>query len=201
MGVGNKDFMENTSRKEQILIKSAKLFREKGFEAASMRDIAKELGIEAASLYSHIKSKDELLETICFRMADELLSSIDEVNDVYFNAEEKLNTAIKNHVNIVTGDLDAASVFIREWRRLPEKKLSEFIKLRDKYEDGFKQILINGENENVFEAPDKKFAVLTILSAVNWITEWYNPKGNMTPDEIAEHLYNFILTGLKIKSK
>ncbi len=192
--------MDTISRKEQIIKASAKLFREKGFEAASMRDIAKELGIEAASLYSHIKSKDELLETICFRMADELLKAIDEVNDVYFNAEEKLNSAIKNHVKIVTGDLDASSVFIREWRRLPKEKLPEFIKLRNKYEDGFKQILVNGENENVFEAPDKKFAVLTILSAVNWITEWYNPKGNMTPDEIAEHLSNFILTGLRVKT-
>ncbi len=193
--------METISRKEQIITTSAKLFRQKGFEAASMRDIAAELGIEAASLYSHIKSKDEILETICFRMADELLKAIDEVNDVYFNAEEKLNSAIKNHVKIVTGDLDSSTVFLREWRRLPVGKLAEFVKLRNKYEDGFMQILINGENENVFEAPDKKFAVLTILSAVNWITEWYSPKGNMTPDEIAEHLSNFILTGLGVKNK
>ena len=193
--------MDNSTRKEQILKSSAKLFREKGYEAASMRDIAKELGIEAASLYSHIKSKDELLETICFRMADELLKAIDEVNDVYFNAEEKLASAIKNHVKIMTGDLDASSVFIREWRRLPKSKLDEFIKLRNKYEEGFTQILINGENENVFEAPDKKFAVLTILSAVNWITEWYSPKGNMTSDEISDHLYRFITTGLKVKNK
>lgn len=192
--------MDTFSRKEQIITTSAKLFRQKGYEAASMRDIAAELGIEAASLYSHIKSKDEILETICFRMADELLKAIDEVNDVYFNAEEKLATAIKNHVKIVTGDLDSSTVFLREWRRLPEGKLGEFIKLRNKYEDGFMQILINGENENVFEAPDKKFAVLTILSAVNWITEWYSPKGNMTPDEISEHLYRFITTGLKVKA-
>ena len=192
--------MENPTRKEQILKTAAKLFRQKGFEAASMRDIAGDLGIEAASLYSHIKSKDELLETICFRMADELLKAIDEVNDMYFNAEEKLNSAIKNHVKIVTGDLDSSSVFIREWRRLPKEKLEEFIKLRNKYEEGFRQILVNCENENVFEAPDKKFAVLTILSAVNWITEWYSPKGNMTPEEIAEHLSSFILTGLRVKS-
>ncbi len=192
--------MDNTTRKEQILQVSAKLFREKGYEAASMRDIAKELGIEAASLYSHIKSKDELLVTICFRMADELIKAIDEVNDVYFNAEEKLASAIKNHVKIMTGDLDASSVFIREWRRLPKEKLDEFIKLRNKYEEGFTQIIINGENENVFDAPDKKFAVLTILSAVNWITEWYSPKGNMTPDEISEHLFRFITTGLKVKT-
>lgn len=192
--------METISRKEQIITTSAKLFRQKGFEAASMRDIAAELGIEAASLYSHIKSKDEILETICFRMADELIKAIDEVNDVYFNAEEKLATAIKNHVKIVTGDLDSSTVFLREWRRLPASKLAEFVKLRNRYEDGFMHILINGENENVFEAPDKKFAALTILSAVNWITEWYSPKGNMTPDEIAEHLSSFLLKGLKVKS-
>lgn len=188
------------SRKEQINQAAAKLFRQKGFEAASMRDIAGELGIEAASLYSHIKSKDEILETICFRMADELLKAIEEVNDLYFNAEEKLGMAIKNHVKIVTGNLDASSVFLREWRHLTKPKLKEFIEMRDKYENGFKQILINGENENVFEAPDKKFAVLTILSALNWLTEWYNPKGKMTAEEIAEHLTEFILTGLRVKS-
>jgi hypothetical protein len=55
----------------------------------------------------------------------------------------------------------------------------------------------NGEDENVFQTVDKKFAVLTILSALNWITEWYKPGGPMTPDEIAENLFNFILTGLK----
>lgn len=194
------DQIATLSRKEQIIVTAEKLFREKGFEAASMRDIAAELGIEAASLYSHIRSKDELLETICFRMADELLKAIHEVNDLYFNAEEKLRLAIQNHVNIIAGDLNASSVFLREWRRLSKPKLKEFIALRDLYEEGFKQILINGENENVFEAPDKKFAVLTILSALNWIIEWYSPKGTMTPDEIAQHLTEFILTGLKVKS-
>ena len=179
---------------------ASKLFKEKGFEAASMRDIAGELGIEAASLYSHIKSKDEILEKICFRMADEFIKAIDEVNDLYFNAEEKLGMAIKNHVKIVTSNLDSSSVFIREWRHLTKPKLKQFIAMRDKYESGFTQILVNGENENVFEAPDKKFAVLTILSALNWLTEWYSPKGKMTPDEIAEHLTEFILTGLRVKS-
>ncbi|MBZ0204630.1 MAG: TetR family transcriptional regulator [Ignavibacteria bacterium] len=192
--------MENLSRKEQILRVSAKLFKEKGFEAASMRDIAGAMGIEAASLYSHIKSKDEILETICFKMADELIKAIDEVNDIYFNAAEKLTLAIKNHVRIITGDLDASSVFLREWRHIAKLKLKDFIKLRNRYEEGFTQILVNGENENVFEATDKKFAVLTILSAVNWIIEWYDPKGKMQPDEIAEHLTEFIMSGLKVKS-
>jgi AcrR family transcriptional regulator len=162
-----------------------------------MRDIAAQLGIEAASLYSHIKSKDEILETICFRMAEQFLQGIDEVNDLYFNAEEKLKMAIRSHINILANDLNASSVFLRDWRHLTEPKLSEFKELRNTYENGFKIILQNGEDENVFQTVDKKFAVLTILSALNWITEWYKPGGQMTPDEVAENLFNFIFTGLK----
>jgi len=190
----------NSSRKEQIIQTAEKFFSENGFMATTMRDIAGGLGIEAASLYSHIKSKDEILETICFRMADAFLKAIDEVNDIYFNAEEKLRMAIRLHVNIIAKDLDASTVFLKEWRHLNKPKLKEFVGMRNKYENGFTEILINGENENIFEAPDKKFAVLTILSTLNWLTEWYNPKGKMSPDEIAEHLTDFILTGLKVKS-
>jgi len=189
-----------SERKEQIIETAERLFREKGFMATSMRDIAAELGIEAASLYSHIKSKDEILETICFNMAEQFLRAIDEVNDIYFNAEEKLRLAIRNHVRIICDDLDASAVFIHEWRHLTGYKLSQFVEGRKKYENSFMEIIRNGEEENVFHTVDRKFAVLTILSAVNWITEWYKPGGRMTPEEIAEHLSDFILTGLKKKS-
>ncbi len=194
------EITEKISRKEQIFLVAERLFREKGFMATSMRDIAGELGIEAASLYSHIKSKDEILETICFRMADQFQSAFEEVNDIYFNAEEKLKMAIASHVKILANDLNASSVFIREWRHLNEIKLHEFIVLRNKYESEFRKILETGEEENIFEVVDNKFAVLTILSSLNWITEWYKPEGSMSPDEIAEQLFNFILTGLKKKN-
>jgi AcrR family transcriptional regulator len=189
------------SRKDQIIQTASKLFREKGFEAASMRDIAGELGIEAASLYSHIKSKDEILETICFRAADEFITAIGDVNDIYFDAEEKLRMAVKNHVRIITGDLDSSTVFLREWRNLTGDKKKEFIDFRNRYENEFRTIIAQGENENVFETVDVRFAALTILSAVNWIVEWYNPKGSMPPDEIADNLSDFILTGLRKKTQ
>jgi TetR/AcrR family transcriptional regulator, cholesterol catabolism regulator len=111
------------SRKEQIIKTSKRLFKEKGFVGTSMRDIAAELEIEAASLYSHIKSKDEILEEICFRKADEFLKAIDEINDIYFNSEEKLRMAVKSHVKILCNDLDSSSVFLHEWRHLTEPKL------------------------------------------------------------------------------
>ena len=194
------DVSANISRKEQIIEVSSRLFSQKGFVGTSMRDIAGELDIEAASLYSHIKSKDEILEEICFRKADEFIKAIDDVNDIYFNAEERLLMAVKSHIKILCSELYSSSVFLHEWRHLNGPKLEEFKMLRNRYEGEFRKILQNGEDENIFDTVDKKFAVLTILSTLNWITEWYKPGGTMKPEEIAENLCNFILTGLKKKS-
>jgi TetR/AcrR family transcriptional regulator, cholesterol catabolism regulator len=187
------------SRKEQILQTAAKMFKDKGYASSSMRDIATELGIEAASLYHHIKSKEEILETICFTMADQLNAAIAEVNDIYFNAEEKLRMAIQNHVSIIAANIDQSAVFLHEWRSLSEPRLSEFKVLRNAYEKEIKVIINAGINEDVFEDVDQKFATLTILSTVNWINEWYNPQGKMNATEIAQKLSDFIMGGLRKK--
>ncbi len=189
--------LTGTQRKEEILAVSQRLFREQGYDSTSMRDIAGALGMEPASLYSHIKSKEDLLSQTCFDMAEKFLLAIDEVNDIYFDAEQKVKMAVANHVDILTSNLDAAVVFIREWRHLSEPSFSEFIKLRNKYEEGIREIVETGISENKFNEVDKKFAALTILSSVNWIVEWYRPDGDKTPKEIAEELTRFILTGLK----
>lgn len=187
------------NRKEQILQAAAKLFMQNGYATTTVRDIATELGIEAASLYHHVKSKEEILEIICFAIAHKLITTIGEVNDIYFNAEEKLRMAIKNHVQIITENIHQSAVFLHEWRSLSEPNLSEFKVLRDDYEKGINTILTEGINEDVFDDVDQKFASLTILSTLNWINEWYNPQGKMTAEEIANKLSDFIMGGLRKK--
>lgn len=186
-----------STRREEVIHTAQKLIRLHGYNSMSMRDLAKALGIEAPSLYNHIKSKEELLKTTCFEMADRFITALDEVNDIYFNAEQKLRMAIENHIKILTSNLDMAHVFLHEWKYLSEPYLSEFIVLRDRYEQGFREIIVTGEQEGLFKEIDTKFAVLTILSSLNWIIEWYKPEGSMLPQEVAEKLSHFILSGLK----
>ena len=78
------------SRKEELELKATRLFEDKGYTKASMRDLANELGIEAASLYSHIKSKEEILQNICFRMAEEFLTALASIEAEKETAEIKL---------------------------------------------------------------------------------------------------------------
>ncbi len=184
-------------RRQQIIEMACKRFADKGFIGSSMRDLAADMGLEAASLYTYIKSKDDLLEDICFSIGNKLINAIAEVNDIYFNAEEKLRMAIKNHVEIICANPQASKVFTHEWRHLQEAKKTEFITLRNQYEQGITEIIDTGITEQIFIEDDKRFAVLTILSAVNWISEWYNPQGKMKPNEIAQKLADFVFTGLK----
>jgi TetR/AcrR family transcriptional regulator, cholesterol catabolism regulator len=189
--------LKDNSRKKEIVGVSQTLFQEKGYQATSVRDIAKALEMEPASLYSHLETKEDILEEICFGMAEKFLTAIEEVNDIYFDAERKVRMAVENHVKILTDNLDAAVVFIREWRNLTEPKKTEFVKKRNQYERGIREIVQTGIDELKFNEVDKGFAALTILSSVNWIVEWYNEEGTLNPKEIAEQLSRFILTGLR----
>jgi AcrR family transcriptional regulator len=186
-----------TERKREILAASQNVLKEKGYAATSVRDIAKALSMEPASLYSHFKSKEDILKITCFDMADKLELGIAEVNDIYFNAEEKLRIAINLHVKVLTQNLNSAMIFIRDWRNLTGKSLDQFILKRNAYEAGFREIVQTGINEGIFNETDKKFAALTILSSVNWIVEWYKEDGFLSSEQIATKLSDFILSGLK----
>jgi AcrR family transcriptional regulator len=190
---------ELINRKEQIISAAAALFQQKGYDACSVRDIATELNMEAASLYHHFKSKEEILALICFEMANKLIAAMDETNDIYFNAEQKLRMAIEQHVEIICKELSKSTVFLREWKSLSEPNLTEFKTLRNRYENGLKQIISDGIQEDIFDEVDLKFAVLSVLSSVNWIIEWYSPQGKMSPKEIAAKICDFVLGGLRKK--
>ena len=186
-----------TERKREILASSQSVLKEKGYAATSVRDIAKALEMEPASLYSHFKNKEDILKITCFDMADKFELAVREVNDIYFNAEEKLRLAIKLHVEILTQNLDSAIIFIRDWRNLTGTALEQFLTKRNAYEKGFREIVQTGIDEGVFNETDKKFAALTILSSVNWIVEWYKVDGKLNAEQIADKLSNFILSGLR----
>ncbi len=197
MLVSEKISPKKSPRKAQIMHASLEMMCRMGYQGTSMRDIASAVKMEAASLYNHISGKEEILAETCFHMAERLLNGLAEVNDIYFNPIEKLSLAVKNHVKILTENTQAGWVFVHEWRHLGDENRQRFVAMRDAYEKEFTTILKQGEDEGVFQDVNNKFAVLTILASLNWVVEWYKPKGLMTSEEIAEKLTEFILSGLK----
>jgi AcrR family transcriptional regulator len=187
----------NISRKEQIEVTATSLFQNKGYAATSMRDLATDLGIEAASIYSHIKSKEEILQNICFKMADEFFAAKEAIESKNLPPLQKLKEAIKGHVKVVTKNASASAVFFTEYKHLSEPSLSEFLQMRMHYEDWFRNIIIEGMSEKKMREVDQKFTTLTILSSINFISNWYKPDGKMSSDEIGERLSKLFIEGMK----
>lgn len=187
---------EKTDRKRQIESAAETLFSQRGYLATSVRDIADALGIEAASLYSHIKSKEEVLWNIATRCATEFFDSVQPIFNSGLQTQVKLTQMIIAHVEVITRNLDASAVFFREWNHLTDPQRSEYAELRDKYEDMFRQVVRKGIEENLFKHYDERFSSRAILSAVNWTHTWYRADGELKPHEIGEQLAEILLKGL-----
>ena len=183
-------------RKKDILDRATSLFEKNGYTASSMRDLAKDVGIEAGSLYSHFSGKEAILKSICFKMANDYLNSLDPILELDLSPKDKLELAIQSHIRVLTKDPKASSVFQHDWKYMTGENLAEFLKMRQQYEEGFQKILKDGLSSKEFFAEDEKFLLLTILSAINWTSQWYQADGKFKPDQIAKMLSNILIKGI-----
>ena len=187
---------KHSDRKIEIIEKAQNLFREKGYKATSMRDLAKEVSIKPASLYNHFDSKEEILKEICFDIADQFFKSAQTVGED-LQPDKKLEQSIKAHIQVIIDNLDASAVFLYEWRFLGEPALTEYKQLRDKYEDIYKKIIQDGIKKGIFKEVDTKFYCLTLFSSMNWIYNWYKPDGKFTSDDLSRMLIDLLFEGIK----
>ena len=184
-------------RRDEVIAKAEQLFAARGFCATSVRDIADTLNLQAGSLYAHIESKDDLLWEIVTRAADRFFEAVTPIIESDLVPTEKLRRVIAAHVNVITDDLPAASVYSTEWRHLNDERRSTFAARRDEYEHLIRDLVERCIREGLFASVDEKFATLLILSSINWIYQWYRPDGPMTPEEIARKLTDMLFNGLR----
>ena len=185
-------------RKAQIDRTATGLFRARGFAATSMRELAAALGLEAGSLYSHIKSKEEILHRVCFGLAQEFFAGFAAATaDATQPVAGQLRRAVEAHVQVLVRDGAASSVFLHEWRHLSEPARAEFVALRDRYELGFRHLIQRGMLAGDLTSPDAAFAALTLLASLNWLPTWYKPDGKLQPEEIAHRLAEQTLSGMR----
>jgi len=163
------------NRKDEILKQATILFRQRGYSATSVRDLAQESGIEAPSLYSHFKSKEDILQRICFDMANAFMIGLSKAEKKKL-PEDKLKRAIKEHIKVVTQNLDASAVMWNEWKHLTKSHLVDFKNMLHDYEIWFKKIIKKGMKSGSFKNGDPLLLSNLILSSLNGVPRWYNPE-------------------------
>jgi AcrR family transcriptional regulator len=185
------------SKKDLILQKAAAMFREKGFAATSMRDLAETVGIEAASLYNHIRSKNEILEAICFDVANRFNTNIDIVEASRQSSIARIETLLRFHIRQMIESYEEVYVSDREWKHLDEPYLSNFQNQRRAYRKKFASLIEEGIQKNELRNIDAPTAVLIILHAVSGIESWHRSKARINDRELEDNMVMIMIDGLR----
>ncbi len=188
---------KNSSKKDVIIEKASKLFLEKGFGAASMRDLAEHVGVEAASLYNHIQSKSEILQAICFKVANDFLSHQDAVQSSPASALKKLERIIRFHIRMMMEQYEFVYISDHEWRHLPEPYLSNFLNQRRNYRRSLSDLIARGIERGEMKNIEPYVAVLTILSAISGIESWHRSRKTISPEALENNMVKYLIDGLK----
>ncbi len=180
------------TRRRQIEDVASNLFREQGYDGTSVRDIARGLAIQGASLYAHVASKEDVLWAIVGRAADRFEAAADhaEAETAGERAGERLEALIRAHVQVVTDDVGQAGVFIREWRALSPLRRARVGARRDAYENRWRRLIAEGSQLGAFVPADPVLAAAWLLTALNGIAGWYRPDGPLSARAIAAEFVN-----------
>ena len=194
--------MVEISRRQAIEDVASDLFREHGYAATSIRDIARALSVQGASLYAHVTSKEDVLWAIVDRAASRFEASADQAEHASEehrpgDPAEAIGALVRAHVEVLTSDVAEAGVFVHEWRALGPERRAAILARRDAYEARFRRRIEDGVAIGAFAMTDPAVASTTLLTALNGVATWYDPEGRLPPERIADHMVDLALRMLE----
>lgn len=188
---------KKSAKKEIILRTAAAMFREKGFAASSMRDLAEKIGIEAASLYNHIQSKAQILEEIIESVSEECRQHLDDLQKVHTSSLEKIESLIRFHTRMMMNRFEEYSVMVSQWMHLEGDKLSRFAADRRDYVKRMEAIVETGIQNGELKPVMPYVVVLNILSSVRGLEFWQRSAKSHTAQDMEENIVAHLIAGIK----
>jgi AcrR family transcriptional regulator len=184
-----------STRRSELTREAARLFAERGYHGTSIGDLAKAMGVQKASLYAHIESKQDLLYETMRDGAAAFHAALDAIPE-HLPAVEKIRFALRGHLRVVADQLDVATVFVREWRYLEGHHRDEILAERRRYEERFREFFREGRELGELRTDlDDSSAALLALSAANWAYTWLQP--DRDTDELADRFFTTMLDGVR----
>ena len=190
--------MVEASRRRAIEDVASDLFREHGYAATSVRDIARALSIQGPSLYAHVTSKEDVLWSIVDGAASRFEAAAAvaerEAGDQHpGDPVEAISAIVRAHARVITSDVGEAGVFVSEWRSLSPDRRAAVQARRDAYEARLRRLISDGVSIGVFGLTDPAIAATVILTALNGVATWYDPNGRLSAERVADHLVDLTM--------
>ncbi|MDE2821337.1 MAG: TetR/AcrR family transcriptional regulator [Chloroflexota bacterium] len=200
--------------REDILWAAAEVLRRRGYDSATMKDIAAQVNLTAASLYHHFKNKDFLLLSVLEYGTDLGIEKLESIFNSQMSCAAKLEAMIRAHILGITQNVAVGTAMVFEIRSLLNVNVGNrnrnnktqmeyvarrdhFFERRDYFESLFRDTLLAGIEAGEFRPVDAAIVTKTILGAHNWIGVWFREGGRLSGDEVADVMADLFMSALR----
>jgi AcrR family transcriptional regulator len=188
---------QGVESEERILAAAGQLFREKGFAATTVREIASAAQMLPGSLHYRYASKDEVLVALMHRGVERVIAAVRLATAGTADPVERLRLALRAHLELLCSPDDSLYVLLFDWRSLPPNAREGVERERGHYEDFWDGLLAeawgSGRARPVL---DLELVRHFGFGALNWVATWYHPDGGRKPERIADALFNYLAFGI-----
>jgi AcrR family transcriptional regulator len=192
---GNRAAVNRTE--DRLLDAAVALFSSKGYAATSTREVAALLGIQKASLYYHIESKEDLLYLICKSSLEQIHSEVEGATENVPDPLERIQALISTHIESMLRDQDKHSTTLSEMHALSQDRLARVLALRHGYEDLVRSVMQGAQTAGALRDDiDAKYLCLSVLGLMNRALVWYRRSGRLSPSQLGQLLAAIFLTGI-----
>lgn len=184
---------DDGNRRADLIRVSARLFRERGFDGTTVRDIADAVGMRSGSPFYHFRSKQEILAAV---MEEGLVAGLAETERIVASdlpPREKFLALVRSHLETVLGEgQDFIPVLLYDWRSLSPELQERIIGLKDHYDERWQRVLDQLKKAGLIKS-NSKVVRLLLLGAINYSMQWFKPGKGLTLDQLAEQTVAFFL--------
>ena len=181
---------------DRVLQAAARLFRDQGYAATSLRDVARAAGMLPGSLHYRYSTKEDILSALMERAIDRLIEGVLSAAAAGTDPLDRMRLAIVAHVKILLSGEDSVYVLLYDWRSLSPAAERAIAKQRKRYEQFADELLAQAAAyAPVLPGVDLYLVRQFGFGAANWVAQWYDPKGPYTPEQIADHFFRYLSQG------
>jgi AcrR family transcriptional regulator len=184
---------DEAGRRGQILRESARLFREKGFDGTSVRDIAAATGLQSGSWVYHFKTKQDILAAVMEEGLQQALERIEAIGHQRLAPRANFRALLRTHIDTLLGPgQDFIPVLLYEWRSLEAAARPRIVELQRRYESVWDAVIAALQKSGEWAQPTR-LDRLFMFGALNWIAHWYRPGGALDAAQLAREAESFFL--------
>jgi TetR/AcrR family transcriptional regulator, cholesterol catabolism regulator len=184
---------EDAGRRAQLVRESARLFREKGYDATSVRDIAAATGLQSGSWVYHFRTKQDILAAVMEEGLQQALERIEAIAREQLAPREHFRALLRTHLDTLLGPgQDFIPVLLYEWRSLESQQRPRVVALQRRYEAVWEEVITRLQRSGDWALPTRVDRLL-MFGALNWIAHWYRPRGALDVVQLVAEAERFFL--------